>query len=449
MGTEGEVRAQSSVTRRLDENIIGIMRGWVAEKRAELASPLNDYYILTFATLFLVVVGLVMVLSASSVESFRKYGSSFTEFFGQAQLCAVGLIALVVCSRISPGAWRRFTVPIFLLSAALNMLVFVPGLGVSVGGNQNWLAVGPVQGQPSELAKLAMILMVALTVARREKGIRSFKVLMAATAPATASTIGIVIMQRDLGTAMVMLIVLGAVLWVGGVPVRFFGLAAVSGACLTLVMVLTSPNRMRRVEYWLSGGGSSTDIQGTAWQAIQGKYALATGGIFGIGLGASREKWQWLPAAKDDFIFAVTGEELGLLGTVPILLLFFAIAISGARLARRATDLGSRLTIIGIVTWIIAQASVNIAVVLGLLPVLGVTLPFISMGGSSLVLSLVGMGILLSFARHEPDAAEALKANRRWRGTAAIHAGPRQPRQNDSTIEIATSSTLAGTAEEG
>lgn len=395
---------------------------WTSRRTRDMSTPLADYYVLTYVTLFLVTVGLVMVLSSSSIESLRRTGSAYTEFIGQARLGVVGLVALVIASRMSPRFWKKLTYPFLGVSVLLNALVVIPGLGVEVGGNRNWLAVGPISGQPSELAKLALILTAALTVSRREKHLGDIKMLIGAVVPITAVTIGLVLMQGDLGTALVMLLILAAMLWVSGTPTRFFALAAGAGALGAILLVLTNPNRLRRVELWLTGmgGAGTTDVQGTAWQSVQGQYALASGGVFGLGLGASREKWQWLPAAKDDFIFAILGEELGLFGTIPILLLFAALAISGARLAKRSANLRIKLIVIGITTWVVGQAAINIGVVLGVLPVLGVPLPFMSSGGSALVVTLLAMGVLLSVARSDPAAQHALLTNGLLTRTVAV-----------------------------
>ncbi|MFB9378890.1 putative lipid II flippase FtsW [Kineococcus gynurae] len=376
-----------------------------------LDSPLATHHVLLATTALLVVIGLVMVLSSSSVESLRESGSLYAVFVRQALFAVFGAIVLAVCMRVPARGWARLALPLLLASTLLQLLVFVPGIGYEVGGNRNWINLGGLRAQPSEAAKVALVLAVALALTRRRERLHEPKQLLGALLVPVSVTIGLVLLGRDLGTAMVMMAIVAGMLFVAGVPMRFFAVAGGAGLALAAALVVSSPNRMSRVHDWLFGTATTAhEIRDVAWQSVQGQYALASGGWWGLGLGASREKWQWLPEAHNDFIFAIIGEELGLPGTLVILLLFGVLALTTLRLVRRSEDFFTKIAVAGIGTWILGQACLNIGVVLGLLPVIGVPLPFISAGGSALVLTMMAMGILLSFARAEPGAAEALRA---------------------------------------
>ncbi|WP_432496227.1 putative lipid II flippase FtsW [Kineococcus gypseus] len=384
---------------------------WARERLRLLDSPLATHHVLLATTALLVVIGLVMVLSSSSVESLRENGSQFSYFKKQATFAVLGAVALVVASRLPATAWRRLALPALLAAALLQLLVFVPGVGREVGGNRNWIELGPLSGQPSEAAKVALVLAAALALTRRRERLHEPAQLFGALLPSVSATIGLVLLSRDLGTAMVMMLIVVAMLWTSGVPVRFFALVGAAGALVATLLVVTSENRMRRVHDWLFGSATSgVEIQGASWQPVQGRYALASGGWWGLGLGASREKWQWLPEAHNDFIFAIIGEELGLPGTLVVLLLFAVLALAALRLVRRSQDLFTKVAVTGFAAWVLGQACLNVAVVLGLLPVIGVPLPLISYGGTALVVTMLAVGVLLSFARAEPGAAEALRA---------------------------------------
>ncbi|WP_432571434.1 putative lipid II flippase FtsW [Kineococcus sp. SYSU DK005] len=384
---------------------------WARERLRLLDSPLATHHVLLATTSLLVVIGLVMVLSSSSVESLQAKGTQFYYFKRQATFAVLGAVVLVVASRVRADRWHRLALPALLGAAALQALCFVPGIGIPSGGNRNWIALGPISGQPSEVAKIALVLTCALALARKRDRLHEPAQLLGALLPSVAATIGLVLLARDLGTAMVMMFMVAAMLWTAGVPVKFFALSAAVAAVVAAGLVLTSDNRMRRVQDWLSGGATSgVEIQGASWQPVQGKYALASGGWWGLGLGASREKWQWLPEAHNDYIFAIIGEELGLPGTLVVLVLFAVLALAALRLVRRSEDLFTKLAVTGFAAWLLGQACLNIGVVLGVLPVIGVPLPFISYGGTAVVATLLAIGILLSFARAEPGAPEALKA---------------------------------------
>jgi cell division protein FtsW len=369
-------------------------------------SPVTTYYLLLGATAMLVVIGLVMVLSASSVTSLRQTNSSYTVFFGQLRFAVLGVIGAAVASRISVRTWKRFAAPLLGGSILLQMLVFSP-LGVNVNGNRNWIAVGGLQVQPSEFAKIGLVLFGATVLAKKRRKLAEFMhAAVPLICPAGGLLLLLVLMGHDLGTALVLLSILGGMLFASGVPTRMFAIAGGAAVVLAGAMVFTSGNRMGRISTWLAGACS--DPNGTGFQTCHGLYALADGGWWGVGLGASREKWQWLPEAHNDFIFSIIGEELGLPGTLAVMGLFAVLALACYRLVARTDDFFIRIASAGVMVWILVQAIINIGSVIGALPVVGVPLPLVSAGGSALVTTLFGLGMLISFARNEPGCREAL-----------------------------------------
>ncbi len=370
--------------------------------------PMAPYYLILGSAMLLLLLGLVMVLSSSSVESFALHESAFTLFTRQAVFALVGLGAMVIISKMPISLFRRFAVAFLVFSVFLLLLTFVPGIGTGVYGQRNWIKlVGPFRLQPSEFAKLALILWSADLFARREAYLQQWRELLVPFVPVTALVVGLVVLEGDVGTAIILSIIAAALLFVVGAPARIFvGLGAV-GLTGIAVLSLTAGYRMRRFAAWLH---PENDPDGYGHQVIQGKVALGTGGWWGVGLGGSREKWGALPEAHTDFIFPVIGEELGIFGALTVLGLFAAIAVFSLRMAIRTTDPFVRIATVGIVAWIVGQALVNLGAVLQLLPITGVPLPFISYGGSSLLPLLMAVGVLLAFARHE--ATESAKRPR-------------------------------------
>lgn len=368
-----------------------------------LESPLSTYYLLIATVAILLGIGLVIVLSASSVTSLRENASSYTVFIKQAQFAAVGIIGAAIASRLSVATWKRLAMPVLLVAVTLQLLVFTP-FGVSVNGNRNWLSLGGFQLQPSELGKMALILYGASILSAKRKYLHRWShAIVPLLLPVGAVLVGLVLLGRDLGTGLIFLAILAGILWAAGITWKLFALAGVTFSALAIGLVYASSNRTDRIEQWLH----CEDLQ-QCWQSTRGKYALADGGLAGLGLGGSREKWLWLPEAHNDFIFAVLGEELGLGGTLVVLALFAALAFACYRVVLRTDDMFVRLATTGVMVWIIVQAMINIGTVIGSLPVIGVPLPLISYGGSALVTTLGGLGMVISFARAEPSAKQAL-----------------------------------------
>lgn len=373
-----------------------------------LESPLLSYYLILGVMTTLVVFGLIMVFSASSVEAMLSDQASYSVFARQLLFAVLGAVVATVASRLSIATWKRLAVPVLALSLLLLGLV-IP-LGYGAGGNQNWIALGPISLQPSELAKVALVLVGALIFANKGPLVgRWMHVVLPYIVPITALVLALVLAGHDLGTAMVILIVVASVLAVAGAPKSLFVVGGVVGAAGVAAMVLTSGNRMSRITNFLSADCQS-DPNGMCGQSVHGLYALADGGWWGVGLGASKEKWEWLSEAHNDFIFAVIGEELGLPGTLMILFLFGLLAWACYRLVTRTQDRFVRIATAGIMGWLLGQAIINVGAVIGLFPVVGVPLPLVSAGGSSLVTTMLALGMLLSFARNEPGCRELLDA---------------------------------------
>ncbi|ADP80412.1 putative lipid II flippase FtsW [Pseudofrankia inefficax] len=389
-----------------------------------LERPLASYYLLGSSAGLLLLLGLVMVLSASNVRSYAAFGSSYTVFVRQATWMGIGLPVLLAASR-APSQWfRRVAYPLMGLTLLLLLAVLSP-LGVSSNGAQRWLGVGTFSLQPSELAKLALVLWSADLLTRKRRLLGDWKHLIVPVVPVSALIGGLIMMQPDMGTTIVVFAVLFVVLWVVGTPGRVYaGLVGVLGAVGAILAVI-EPYRLERL---LSYRDPFQNAQTTGWQAVQGIYALAGGGWFGEGLGASKEKWpDLLPASYTDFILAIIGEELGLLGCLVVVILFGVFGYAGLRVAHRSDNQFVRLAAAGSTGWILTQAVVNMGAVVGLLPITGIPLPLVSFGGSSLVLTMFSIGMLLAFARSEPAAARLLaeRSQRRREARQKRRRGPR------------------------
>ncbi|HWB66899.1 MAG TPA: putative lipid II flippase FtsW [Mycobacteriales bacterium] len=380
--------------------------------RSLLAKPLTSYYLVTGTSVLLLGFGLMMVLSASSVTSYTSSGSSFAIAEKQALWVAIGLPVLWFGSRLPTRAYRALGYPLLLGSLALLVLVLLPGVGVNVSGATRWIALpGGIQFQPAELAKLALVLWGADLLARKEKRLGQTKHLLIPLLPGFLLMALLVMAQPDMGTTVVLAVVTMALLFTAGAPLRVFGQLAAVGAGIGLLLAVTEPYRLRRLVGFRDPCASHNAL-GIGYQACQGLYALSSGGWFGVGLGASREKFGYLPNQYTDYIFAIIGEELGLLGTFVVLGLFALLGYAGIRIAQRCTDRFSQLAAVAITAWLLGQALVNLGAVVGLLPITGIPLPLVSFGGSALVPEMLAIGMLVSFARREPGAAAALAARR-------------------------------------
>jgi cell division protein FtsW len=406
----------------------GPAAGMLSVLRGLLERPLASYYLLISSAGLLLVIGLVMVFSATSVEAYQSTGNAFAPIAKQTAFAVVGLVAFWVFQRLPVRTFRALALPLLVLSltllAVLDLLLLYQSVtdptadGAAQLGPlkafQLWLYLGPVQMQPSELAKLALVAWGADVLARKGAALGWWRELASPLFPAVA-LLFVLVGYNDLGTMLIFLVLVVGLLWVAGVRLWFFGLLAAAGlGGVTLLVVAKASYRVERLTAFLDPG--SCDVQNQCYQAVQGRYAIADGGWFGVGLGEGSLKWAWLPNAHNDFIFAVIAEELGVIGCVVVLALFAVLAYTGLRVARRVDDPFRRLAAAAIVTWLVGQAAINVGGVVGLLPITGLPLPFISDGGSALVVTLAAVGMLASFARAEPDAARALHARppARW-----------------------------------
>ncbi len=382
-----------------------------------LNRPLADYYLILISAILLLGLGVMMVLSASSpyAGGNPEIRSPYAFAIRQTIFLAAGGVVGWVISRIQPKSLARFGRLAITLAALLLLTIALLALSSSsaaIGdrGNTNWLGISKQLAiQPSEFAKLALVLWASATFAERVRKLDRPEKLIIPFVPVSAILIGLVLAGKDLGTAMILGLIVLSLLWFVGTPMRILaGLAAVAGVVVGL-LAMTSANRLTRIKVWLDPA-SDPDI---AAQPISSMYALASGGWWGVGLGAGKQKWGGLRnGAHTDFIFSVIGEELGFVGVLVVLILFAILGFAGLRVALRSDHPLSRTLAAGITSWFIFQATINIMVVLNLLPVLGIPLPFISYGGSSLVANLMGLGMLLSCARNEPEARRVLAARR-------------------------------------
>jgi cell division protein FtsW len=392
----------------------------LASLREALDKPLTSYYLLLGASALLLTIGLIMVLSASSVYSYRlNDGDSYAVVRRQLMWLLIGLPAAFIASRLPVTFLRRISVWAYVASLLLLFLTIF--LGKEINGNRNWLGVGPLVIQPAELAKLALILWAATVYANKERRLGNLHQLVVPVVPGMFLATGLVVAGRDLGTALVFGAILMGMLWVVGAPVRFFVLVFGVVGTIAGLFAITDGERMARLTTF---SDPFQDYLDTGWQPAHGLYALSSGGWFGEGIGASQQKWGDLPEAHTDYIFAVLGEELGLVGTLLVIGLFLTIAYAALRVARTTENPFVRYATFGIVVWLIGQMIINVGMVLALLPVIGIPLPLISYGGSSLLPSLAALGLLIGFARREPEAARALEARRRSRSTGVSAGRP-------------------------
>jgi cell division protein FtsW len=358
----------------------------------------STYYLILGSTLALTAIGIMMVLSASSVEAIAAGESPYTAALKQGMLAAIGIFTMFVLSRINVVWLKRLAWP--AIGAALVLLALVQVVGDEVNGNKNWIDLGGITFQPSEASKLALALWMATVLAMKGKLLSRWQHVFVPAIPMAMIIIGLVLVGNDLGTAMIIMMMVAAALFFGGVPLYFFGIAGLLGAAGAGIMAVTSSNRMCRITSWWTGESCANGIDAN-YQATNGLYGLASGGWFGVGLGQSRQKYSWIPEAHNDFIFAIIGEELGLVGTVVVLILFAILGAAIYRVVVAQEDLFHRVLAGTIMVWLLGQATVNMSVVTGLVPVIGVPLPFISYGGSALLMSLCAVGVVLSLAREQ------------------------------------------------
>lgn len=377
-------------------------------KRPEL-----PFYLIIWSVIALAALGLTMVLSASAVKSLQDNGSTYSIFIKQFFFLILAGGCAYWAFKVRGAIWLTIARYALLLSIISLAMPLVPGLGKNVNGNRNWIEFAGFTLQPSEFAKLGLILWCALHLrmseAKSETGFIKNPLLV--VLPGAVAVEFFVLGERDLGTGILIFAILGGMIFIAGAPLKLFGYSFVAVAGVVATLVVTSPNRMHRFAAFLNPFDEQY-YKFAGWQPAHSIMGLASGGLFGAGLGASKQKWANLAEAHTDFIFAVIGEELGLLGTLLVLLLFAALIYGIFRVSLKTKDSFSRYTTAGIACWFLVQVTVNIASVTSLLPVIGVTLPFISYGGSSLIANFMAIGFVLGVARRTPEIAEGINAAR-------------------------------------
>ena len=368
---------------------------------AAFGRPSAVYHLALGSGALLVLLGLIMVLSASSVASYAASGSSFSVFEKQALWFALGVPGFVLGLRLPTRYTRRLGYPLLILTVVLLVAVLSPGIGRNVYGARRWIAVGGWQIQPSELAKVALVLAGSDLLARKYKRLGEVRHLLIPLVPFAALLAGLIMLEPDMGTSTVLVVILLALLAVSGAPRRVFAWTFGGLATAFAMLAVVEPYRLARLTSFADPFQSES---AGGYQTVQGLYAIASGGWWGLGLGASRAKWGYLPNQYTDYIFAVIAEELGLLGGLVVIALFAVLGFAGFKIAQQAREPFQQLVAAGITAWIVGQALINMCAVVGLLPVTGVPLPFVSFGGSSLIFTMFALGVLGAVGRENARA---------------------------------------------
>jgi cell division protein FtsW len=372
-----------------------------------LAKPVNDFYMLLISAGALSFLGLIMVFSASSIHSLDTRGTALSIVIRQFVFLLLALPLAVYLSRLGAKKWETVGKFGFIISILILMVLLIPGVGKTVNGNTNWINLKYFDVQPSEFAKFFMILWASHQLSRREKSGKFDTHVLRLIAPAFCFILFLVMLGRDLGTASVIAVILAGLLFVSGIRLRLFGTICAVGALVFATLVVTSTYRMQRFLVFLDPFAPE-DYKDLGWQPAHSLLGLASGGLFGVGLGGSRQKWGNLPEAHTDFIFSVIGEELGLVGTLGVLILIATLIYSIFRIGLRAQDPMTRFACAGIGIWIAVQSILNIGSATSVLPVVGVTLPLVSYGGSALVATICAVGFVAGAALRDPEVRKEL-----------------------------------------
>jgi cell division protein FtsW len=373
----------------------------MSRSKGFLSQPISSYYLLLGSTASLTGLGIIMVLSASSIHSLETSGSSFSIVLRQIVFLAIALPVGFLASRLSIEKWKWIARFSLIGSVLVLLLLQVPGLGNTVNGNTNWIVVGPVVFQPSEFVKFFMILWAGSMLAKHEESKSLRSNVIAILVPTFFAIMALIMLGNDLGNAAIFAAILVCLLFISGIRLRLIGFTTFLGVALVAALIITVPNRMHRL-LAVMHPFSPENYKLSGWQPAHSIMGLASGGLFGVGLGASRQKWGNLAEAHTDFIFSVIGEELGLIGTLVVLFLFAALIFAIFKIAVRASDPMIRYTCGGIGCWITVQVVLNIGSATSVLPVVGVTLPLLSYGGSSLISIYLALGFVMGAALRDP-----------------------------------------------
>ena len=372
--------------------------------------PELPYFLIIWSTVFLCALGLTMVLSASTVKSLQESGNTYSIFIRQFFFLILGAMATYWAYRVQGGIWQRIAKISLSISIVILLLPFIPNLGKNINGNRNWIEILGFTLQPSEFAKFGLILWCALQLRNIDvstKGKNPFIAIL----PGLVIIEGLILMERDLGTALLILLIFAGILFTTGAPIKHFIIVAALGVIVGGATIISSSYRVSRFGA-LFNPFDERYYKFSGWQPAHSIMGLASGGLWGSGLGGSKQKWANLAEAHTDFIFSVIGEELGLLGTLLVLALYAALIYAMLRVALKTKDSFSRYATAGVACWFIVQVGVNIGSVTSIIPVIGVTLPLISYGGSSLLANLLAIGYVLGVARRTPEISDGIKANR-------------------------------------
>jgi cell division protein FtsW len=380
----------------------------MSKNNSFLAKPANSFYILCISAIALSILGLIMVFSASSIHSIETNGSSLAIVARQSLFLLISIPAAIFISRVPVFGLKKIARYGLLFSAVLLLALRIPGVGKSVNGNTNWISLGIVDVQPSEVVKFLMILWASLLLAKKiDQGKERTNVFFL-IGPGFALIMLLVMAGKDLGTTSVIAAILAGLLFVSGVELKLLGWFTAGTALIFAFFIATAGYRAQRFLVVLNPFAEG-DYKNAGWQPAHSLLGLASGGLFGVGLGGSRQKWGNLAEAHTDFIFSVIGEELGLVGTLAVLLLIGALLLSIFKISLRATDSFSRFVCAGIGSWIAIQTLLNIGSATSLLPVVGVTLPLVSYGGSALIATFLGIGFVLGTALRDPEVLKEVR----------------------------------------
>jgi cell division protein FtsW len=408
MGERSTVRRSTAATTRMGTEVaprrhLRVVRERPRRGAAARSASRTDLALVLVPTWFLTALGLVMVLSAGSVSAAQGYdGNSFWYFQRQVIYAVAGLAVGAIVARVPYRAWRRLWIPVLGVAGILMLVAAHPSSGTSLYGASRWIDLGPVTLQPSEFAKVGLIACAAAVLTAKRGKLGDWRHLAIPLVPIVVVMAGLGIAQRDLGTTVIMCGSVFLVTFVAGARLRHLATAAAVGLGGIALLIVAEPYRRTRFfDAWLN---PEADASGAGYQLIQGLIAIGSGGWTGLGLGSSRAKWDFLPNAHSDFIFAVIAEELGLIGALTVLLAFGVLLFAAVRIALHAADPFGRLLAAGIACWLGLQTTINLGAVTGLLPITGVPLPLVSFGGTALVVTLAGIGVLVSVARGSANA---------------------------------------------
>lgn len=399
--TKKDSSSQSSL-QQAQESVFKQYIGW-----RSVTNPLWCLYGMRVSVIVLSIFGLFMVFSSSSVTMITYGVAPWGQGINQTLYCILGMIGYIFASRVPVTYYRRYVAIIYTVSAVAQFLTFVPGLRREVNGNAGWIAFGPITLQPAEITKLALCIWLPIGLLAAKRAYE--RVRMRAYIPVAVGlgiSLLLVIAGKDLGTALIIILIALIAFYLGGFPTRWLITGMIVASIMVALLVLTSQNRMRRILATLHGCDAKA-AKGVCFQAIHAQYAMASGGLLGVGIGNSREKWNYLPYAHNDFIFAIIGEEMGFLVASAVILLYIIIGWCILASALQTESKFISIALMCIATWIVGQGLVNIMVVVQLLPVMGVPMPFVSAGGSSLVMCLVAVGVADGLMRSNPRLTAA------------------------------------------